>query len=252
VTLRDRVIEFGWACYRALRPLRRVTIVGPLIDAFHLRAVLTRIGGDPRVVRVFGPEEFSPYLRALTPLSPCRDLPADLTFDCIVVRQDQLNLLAAPLIAVLQQAYSCAYANRRFALFGLGPLVGPPPAAAAQVARRLATLSAPVASTVLARTTTPTDRAILVTTFNRPAALARSLPQIAALGCAVVVVDDGSEGRLARENAVLCERYQVTRLALPENRGLAAAMNIGFSYLLADPPCSGSHISRMTWMWRLT
>lgn len=233
--LRERVIEFGRACYRTLRPLRRFTIVGPLIDAVHVRGVLARISGDPRSVRVFAPDEFSPYLRALTPLSPYRDLPGDLTFDAIVVRQDQLNMLAPPLIRALRDAYACVFANRRFALFVPAPLAGQPSAAAVQVAHRLATLAAPVTATAAARTATPADRAILVTTFNRPAALARSLPQIAALGCAVVVVDDGSEGPLARENAALCERHQATRIALPANRGLAAAMNVGLSFLLADP-----------------
>jgi glycosyltransferase involved in cell wall biosynthesis len=74
-----------------------------------------------------------------------------------------------------------------------------------------------------------------MTTFNRPAALARSLPQVANLGYRVIVVDDGSTGAAGRENAAICERYQARRLALPDNRGLAAAMNVGFAYVMADP-----------------
>lgn len=72
--------------------------------------------------------------------------------------------------------------------------------------------------------------AILVTTKDRPSALARSLPQIAALGAPVLVVDDGSSiadfAFYAFEN--------VKKLCIPENRGLAAALNIGLSYWLAD------------------
>lgn len=69
----------------------------------------------------------------------------------------------------------------------------------------------------------------LVTTFQRPAALARSLPQIVALDWPTLVVDDGGEdvSAIVREHGALY-------LRLPENRGLAAAMNAGLSYWLAD------------------
>jgi len=77
--------------------------------------------------------------------------------------------------------------------------------------------------------------AILVTTFDRPAALSRSLPQIAALGAPVLVVDDGSESGNAAANRALCERHGVAYLGVPENRGLPAAMNVGLDYWLADP-----------------
>jgi len=73
--------------------------------------------------------------------------------------------------------------------------------------------------------------AILVTTFNRPSALERSLPQIARLGAPVLVVDDGSVTRWTRE----LEKCAIADyLYVPRNRGLAAAMNIGLSYWLAD------------------
>lgn len=78
------------------------------------------------------------------------------------------------------------------------------------------------------------DRAILVTTFNRPAALARSLPQIAALGFPAVVVDDGSSGVAAFDTRRICVDHAVNLIALPANRGLAAALNVGLTYLLAD------------------
>ena len=76
--------------------------------------------------------------------------------------------------------------------------------------------------------------AILVTTYNRPEALARSLPQIAAPGCPVLVVDDGSSNTAALLNEKICLKYLIGYLDLPHNRGLAAAMNIGLSYWLAD------------------
>jgi glycosyltransferase involved in cell wall biosynthesis len=74
--------------------------------------------------------------------------------------------------------------------------------------------------------------ASLITTFNRPAALARSLRQIVALGAPVLVVDDGSSQR--RENEQVCGPYHANYLFLPGNRGLSAALNIGLAYWMAD------------------
>jgi glycosyltransferase involved in cell wall biosynthesis len=72
----------------------------------------------------------------------------------------------------------------------------------------------------------------LVTTFSRPDALARSLPQIAALRAPVLVVDDG--GSCEEQNRNVCAKHGAAYLRLPENRGLAAALNIGLSFWLAD------------------
>ncbi len=73
--------------------------------------------------------------------------------------------------------------------------------------------------------------AVVVTTFNRPPALVRSLPQIIAMGAPVLVVDDGSEARWTEQ----LERDVTTDyLYVPHNRGLAAALSIGLSYWLAD------------------
>lgn len=79
--------------------------------------------------------------------------------------------------------------------------------------------------------------ACLVTTYNRPDALARSLPQIVALGAPVLVVDDGS----SRLSGIEVDMAGVDWLYMPSNRGLAAALNIGLSYWLADK--SITHIS---------
>lgn len=81
--------------------------------------------------------------------------------------------------------------------------------------------------------------ACLVTTYARPEALARSLPQIAALGAPVLVVDDGSTNIQSCFYDIRCAA--VDYLRLPWNRGLACALNVGLSYLLADK--SITHIS---------
>jgi glycosyltransferase involved in cell wall biosynthesis len=72
---------------------------------------------------------------------------------------------------------------------------------------------------------------IIVTTYNRPEALIRSLPQICALGAPVLVVDDGSQAKWTDE---LVRTAIADYLYIPHNRGLAAALNIGLSYWLAD------------------
>lgn len=74
---------------------------------------------------------------------------------------------------------------------------------------------------------------IFVTSFNRPAALERTLPQIAALGAPTLIVDDGSS-IISEDVDTMRICLGIQGLRLPENRGLAAAMNIGLSYWLAD------------------
>lgn len=79
------------------------------------------------------------------------------------------------------------------------------------------------------------NTAVLVTHYNRPKALARSLPQIAALGWPVLVVDDGSSLEAVEDVDTICAKHtNVVALYLPENRGLAAALNAGIAYWLAD------------------
>ncbi len=82
---------------------------------------------------------------------------------------------------------------------------------------------------------TLSQAAIVVTTFNRPWALTRSLPQVARLGAPVLVVDDGSTAPNSGENRLICEEHGVKYLCLPENRGIAGAINLGVDYWLVDP-----------------
>jgi len=75
----------------------------------------------------------------------------------------------------------------------------------------------------------------VITTYNRPQGLARSLPQILALGAPVVVVDDASSEENYRENQRITSEHGVPLLRMPENRGLPNAINNGIGYWLADP-----------------
>jgi hypothetical protein len=76
---------------------------------------------------------------------------------------------------------------------------------------------------------------VVVTTYNRSQALARSLPQIARLGAPVVVVDDGSLADHREQNRNTAAANGTQYLLLPQNRGLPAALNAGIAYWLADP-----------------
>jgi hypothetical protein len=216
----------------------RRTVIGPLLDARHASAVLRRIDGASKKARVLGPEELAPYVRLLTPLSTAATLPTDLDFDYVVIRQEWLAALDGRLLAHLHQSYHCAYANARFALFSPKGAAIEESAAAASTSARLSELvSRPIVAASASRSARAPrvgERAILVTTFNRPAALRRSLPQIAALGCSMLVVDDGSEARLAEENRAICDACDARYLLLPGNRGVAAALNIGVAYALAE------------------
>lgn len=83
--------------------------------------------------------------------------------------------------------------------------------------------------------------AVVVTTYNRPEALADTLPQVLEAAKSVgsdhevLVVDDFSERTLDVETAVDAQLGYVRLLRLPGNRGLAGALGCGIAYWLADP-----------------
>jgi len=74
----------------------------------------------------------------------------------------------------------------------------------------------------------------IITTFNRPDAFSRTAPQVARLGIEMLVVDDGSAIPACFQNEEIANQYSMKYLRLPKNRGLAAALNIGLNYWLAD------------------
>jgi glycosyltransferase involved in cell wall biosynthesis len=77
---------------------------------------------------------------------------------------------------------------------------------------------------------------ILATTYNRPDALYKTLGQLLALQAPILLVDDGSDidNPCMEIIGEICEKHGIKQLYLPENRGLAAALNIGIDYWLAD------------------
>jgi len=80
--------------------------------------------------------------------------------------------------------------------------------------------------------------AAVITTYNRPWALARTLPQLTNLGCPIVVVDDGSDSKFDVEYNKIRDQFagaNIQWINLPGNRGVPCAINTGVSYFLADP-----------------
>ncbi|MBW4517543.1 MAG: glycosyltransferase [Timaviella obliquedivisa GSE-PSE-MK23-08B] len=77
--------------------------------------------------------------------------------------------------------------------------------------------------------------AIVVTTYNNPDNLARSLPQIAALGAPVLIIDDGSSPEQAAQNQNIAEQYGVQLMRSPTHQRQPNAINLGISHWLADP-----------------
>lgn len=83
------------------------------------------------------------------------------------------------------------------------------------------------------------NTAILVTTYNRPWALERSLPKLLSLGVPLLVVNDGSDPRHTNDYQRIYRQNKGMNLSvveLPSNRGLACAHNMGISHWLAHPP----------------
>lgn len=80
-----------------------------------------------------------------------------------------------------------------------------------------------------------TATGVLVTTYNRSAALQRSLASIARQGRPILVVDDGSAELVKRENERIAVDHGAVFLGYPVNHGLANAMNVGVSYWLGCP-----------------
>ena len=76
--------------------------------------------------------------------------------------------------------------------------------------------------------------AIVVTTYNSSENLARSLPQIVALGAPVLVVDDGSSPEQAVQNQNIAEQHGAKLLRSPTHQRQPNALNLGISHWLAD------------------
>lgn len=227
----------------ARRHLRRQRWAGPLLaewDRWKVLRALRRRSDVPR--RVLAPPELLADLPGAVSYPSTFAAGAGLTLDAAVVRLDRLQDLDVRALGAVRARMACTFLGGRYALFE------PPGARAAATGADVEMLLArlddvcrgepahrPPRVTRPADRAGPVGRAVLVTTYERPAALQRSLPQIVALGAPVLVVDDGSSADAREANRAICAAAGATYLLLPENRGLPTAQNVGLSVLMADP-----------------
>ena len=231
--------------HRARRLLQRQRWAVPVLaewDRWRLLRALQRRHAALR--RVLAPAELLADVPDAIAYPRSFEAGGDLALGAAVLRTDRLQDVDLRTLAAVRAGMVCTHLGGRYALFE--PAGGRPPRTGGDVDRlleRLTTLrpAEPSHHSIPARPRLDSDtpvvrRAVLVTTYARPAALQRSLPQIMALGAdTVVVVDDGSPLEAREANRTICAAAGATYLALPENRGLPTALNVGLGYLLADP-----------------
>jgi hypothetical protein len=146
--------------------------------------------------------------------------------------------IAFPLAEVLKREFDPVFANKRFVILARKGLAVQAmdfnPEDVSSLWSNLEKLRSAADNAPLSARTGKC--AAVISAYNRPWALARTLPQVARLGCPVLVVEDGSEPmHEAAYKKIRAEFPSVHWIAMPENRGIPCAMNTGISYWLADP-----------------
>lgn len=191
-------------------------------------AVVQRLGTLLRPGEVFiAPCRFSLLHEGAVPAAiharHWRDVPRLIVFDGALARE------YPPVVReMMARSHQPVFSAGRYAIFRRGPPLPWTMLLRRRIAPLLATLDAAPHPAPRA-----TRRAALVTTFARPRHLARSLASLARTGVPILVVGDGSP--TADEDARIAAAHGATHLALPHNRGIAAALNTGLAYWLADP-----------------
>ena len=166
-------------------------------------------------------------------------------FDAVALDVERLTDVDPRLLRALRTAFQCIWMGPPFAMFIRGTASGRGPGhpRLRDLLDRMALLEPPEGRGFTPHRPGPGEAptgakvAVAVTTYERPMALARSLPQIVALGAPVLVVDDGSRPEAALINRAACEREGAHYLHLPENRGLPAAMNIADFAVACETAC---------------
>jgi len=228
---------------RARRHLLRQRWAAPVLTEWgrwRMLRALRRRPAPPR--RVLAPPELVADVPEAVPYARTFAAPADLALDAAVLRLDRLQEVDVRTLGAVRARMACTLLSGRYALFepaGARAVVTGP--GIDMLLARLDAISLGEAAHRPPPMTRAADRAgrvgrsVLVTTYGRPAALQRSLPQIVALGAPVLVVDDGSSPETRDANRAICAGVGAAYLLLPENRGLPTAQNVGLSVLMADP-----------------
>jgi glycosyltransferase involved in cell wall biosynthesis len=159
-------------------------------------------------------------------------------FDFIVVHKGMVTDIETPLLLTAIEQFHPVFANDVFVVYAKEPIADLPPPDTAHVQPLINQLQPELEAQAADTTSFPTVPpacAAVITTYNRPNALRRSLPQIVKLGLPIVIIDDGSAPGLHRANQSIANEYNVPLIRIPTNRGLPNAINVGVEYWLADP-----------------
>lgn len=186
---------------------------------------------DP-MAAILAPNEFMEFFPGNYHYNITYTLPPEM-FDFVVFHKGMVHEVEPPFAVAVMQHFTPIFANPVFVVYAKQPPENAPEAAQGHLQPLLDQLGA---IETLNRVQIKTPRfASVITTYNRPGSLGRSLPQILALGAPVVVVDDASSPENLAENQRIADDHGVPLLKMPENRGLPNAINSGIGYWLADP-----------------
>lgn len=228
-----------WLLRRRLRyrPLARF----PVREHLWLRTACVLYSHIDRKTPIIAPHDFLDIFPVTYPPRMTYALPTLEHIDWIVMHKAEVSEFPRRILQAILTDYVPAYANSLFVVFARsGKYHG----------RVLASQNAHYHRLVgmireqLDKGTDPPAQAsardkircaIVVATYNRPAALERTLSLLCKCDLPIVVVDDGSADRFAAHYDSVYAKYPVDTIKLPRNRGLCCAINCGISYFLADP-----------------
>lgn len=181
---------------------------------------------------LLAPNEFLECFPGTYPYHLSYQLPAE-QYDFVVFHKAMLGEIEPSLIQEVLQRFQPVFGNEVFVVYAKAPQADTPPLDPNDIKALLEQIEA--AATAPHPLPFQEKIAAVITTYNRPWCLERSLPQVLALGVPVVVVDDASSPGNYQANQRITSRYQVPLLRLPSHREQSSAITMGVSYWLADP-----------------
>lgn len=186
----------------------------------------------PSLTAILAPNEFLEYFPGTYHYSASYLLP-HAHYDFVVFHKGMVSEIEPTLVKEVLQHFHPVFANEVFVVYAK-TLLPDAPSLDRNDMQSLVEKFDLAAEPQPALTTKPNCAAV-ITTYNRPWCLEKSLPQILKLGIPVVVVDDGSSPSNTQANQEITSRYQVPLLHLPSHREQSSAINVGVSYWLGDP-----------------
>lgn len=181
-----------------------------------------------RQAAILAPNDFLEFFPGTYPYDVSSLFPAR-HFEFVAFHKGMLAEVDAGLAAEVVGQFQPILANPVFVVYGKTAPADLEPPESMHVDSLLHQLPQPASLPLQKR-----DFAAVITTYNRPECLRRSLPQLLKLGIPVLVIDDASLPAHASTNRQIASLYSVPLIAIPENRGLPNAINVGIEYWLAD------------------